>query len=447
MFEKMGVINKKIVRGCTGGFMRYRLKIELNGTLLLQMIIAWCSVFFIVKTNTYAETGKLTIISVVLWVLFMYLLRSKYAIQRVLTNGFSLAFILFIIYIFCFSFLEYGVSTTINAILSHFTYFSGIFIFVLYVNYIKPKNYAYTLGGIVCIWLLADLQLLVLCKTIPNIGRLIVSHGADVTISSSIGSPYALAESSCFIVIAIVRLTTSCRYNMKKITKLCMMAIAILMGLTVYETQSTITTLIMLLGVVGSVFLNILEGKKGNSLRKRMIIICIIIMFILLFVVSKEYIGSVLIQSFSSGDSVFAIRLYQVGQALAHNTLSSDFSERIALMLTSFKTFLDNPIVGNMYTGGVVTGGHCGLFDVFSNYGLLGGVPYLLVFIAFFKYLKRKLNNYDFLLWFPLFVMSLLNPIVLYQTYFAVLFIVPSLYYLAGRNIVDNGITCKKKNS
>lgn len=416
--------------------MRYKLKLRINGILLLQILLAWCSVYFILKTNTYPETSRLAIISVVLWGMSICLIKNN-LIHCTLLNSFSVAFVLFAIYILCFTFLKYGILTACNAVLSQFTYFSGIFIFVAYLGHLNPKSYTYILGGILVIWGVVDLQLLMLCKMIPNIGRLIVSHNADAAISMSVGSPYALAESSCFIVIAIVRLTTSLKYKIKPTIKMGLFLIAILKALTVYETQSTITTLIMILGVIGAIFLNMIEGKRGNTPRKRLVMQGSIICFIILFLVSKEIIGSALISHFSSGDSVFAIRMYQVGQALAYNQLSSDFSERIALMLTSFRTFLEHPLVGNMYIGGAIAGGHCGLFDALSNYGLMGGAPYFAIFFTYFKFLKKKLYNYDFLLWFPLLIMSLLNPIVLYQTYFSVLFVVPSLYYLFGRNDVS----------
>jgi hypothetical protein len=60
---------------------------------------------------------------------------------------------------------------------------------------------------------------------------------------------------------------------------------------------------------------------------------------------------------------------------------SRDPTQRYALMLNSLDVFLDNPVIGASMgikgdTAG--TGGHSSWMDALANYGLFGGIPYLL---------------------------------------------------------------------
>lgn len=73
---------------------------------------------------------------------------------------------------------------------------------------------------------------------------------------------------------------------------------------------------------------------------------------------------------------------------------ADDPTQRYTLMLDSLHVFLENPIIGvGLWAKGVGTegtGGHSSWMDALANYGLFGGVPYLLFHLLVFRRLWRS---------------------------------------------------------
>lgn len=406
-----------------------RLEPKINKKEFAQIFLMLLFVFFMVNTNMCSSSVQKTIIVFLVCATFISL-KNFTSFKREISTKIAFVFSVFEVYILLFSAAYYSPVTAVNTVLSQLVYFGGIFLFFILTKRLSMKYFSILVVSILALWLFADIKLLLLCRKMPNIARFIVAGQVDPKISCSVGAPYALAESSCFIVIALLNLVINKRYKTSRRFKvLTFIAIAV-MGLTVYEVQSTITTLIMLLGCTAAFLFNVIKGKDGLDKRKQGIIILIIVLLLCVFLMFKECIGTLLIKLFVDGDSVFASRLVELGRTLSNEGTSHDLSVRVELTMQSVTTFLENPIFGNLYIKGRVSGGHCAILDLFSDYGLVGGIPFLMLFILYFRKLKMILPNYDAFIWTPLFVMSWLNPIALYQTYFAILFVVPSLYYM-----------------
>lgn len=405
------------------------LKFKINKTEFAQICLTIFCAFFLITTNTCRSSVQRTIIFFLLCLLYTFF-KNVNTFKHELSTKTAVAFYIFEIYLLIFSTFSYGISTSVNTVLSQVVFLGGALLFLVFLKRIKPSSFSFLVCSILALWMFADLKLLLLCKSSPNIARYIVADLVDPKISCSVGAPYALAQSSCFIVIALVNLVTNRKYKTSFLTKVLVIFSIIIMGVTVYEIQSTITTLIMIFGSFTAIFLNIIAGKNGLNKKKKIILSLIIIVFICTFLVFKENIGIFLIKSFNNGNSVFAARLVEVGRVLSKVHVSNDISTRLQLAQQSIQTFMQNPILGNLYIHGRVSGGHCAILDIFSDYGLAGGLPFIMFFVFYFRRLKKVLHNFDLFIWLPFFIMSWLNPIALYQPYFSILFIVPSLYYI-----------------
>ena len=405
------------------------MKLKISTSEFTQICLTLFSTFFLITTNMCKSSVQKTIVFFTLCLMY-FLLKNIKLFKYELASKTALAFFLFEIYILIFSTISYNIFTAFNTVLSQFVYLGGAVLFFALVNRLKPPNFLVVVCSVVIIWVFADLKVLLLCRSYPNIARYIVAGMVDSEVICSVAAPYALAQSSCFIVIALVNLLTKRKNKLGIFPNVIIISCVVVMAITVYEIQSTITTLIMISGCVVAVFLNIFSGRDGLTQKKKICLSIAIVVLGCIFMLFKKSIGICLINRFENGNSVFAGRLSEIGHVLSSANLSSDLSARLELAQKSLQAFVRNPILGNLYTNGTSSGGHCAILDLFSDYGLVGGLPFILFFVFYFRRLKKILHNFDIFIWIPFFVMSWLNPVVLYQPYFSILFVVPALYYV-----------------
>lgn len=390
--------------------------------LLIGMVVIS---FFVVKTNSISSTTTRTILVAVSMLAFIALLYT-HAFRNAINSSVCVAFFLFILLVIPMSALEYGVSSTIGAVLSQITYFMGIiFSAVIIFNRDNKKLIKMLFYSIMLVWIYENIQLMLLCFAYPNIGRLIASHDANYSLISSVGSPYGIAQSTCLISIVILKFITDRKYKIPLIIKGILIATLVVFTITIYQTQSTITSLILIAGYVVALSYNLLFNNEKKKSKGIAVVIVLLIISTYFF---KNELGAILISSFNSSNSVFGIRMVEIGRLLVGSNTSHDMQTRGQLFYQSWSSIWKHPLMGNYYNGGSVSGDHCHFLDVLSDYGLLMGIPNLLIFYFFEKDMTRKIENYDRFAWLPMLLMSLMNPMRMYQVYFVVLFIIPLCY-------------------
>lgn len=222
------------------------------------------------------------------------------------------------------------------------------------------------------------------------------------------------------------------------------------MVITVFETKSTITILALLTGLVLCVLLkkdiklkdNISNNYviKTGCNKKMFALLTTILMIILSFYYMDIALWIIDITS-ESNDIVFS-RVGEIALKLAYGeaaTGTGDLDARLSIIKTAIGSFWNSPIIGNGYQYGYIfdystlygIGNHCEWLDALAAMGIVGGIPYLLIYI-FAVLEERKYNNkrssYAYII--VLFMLGLLNPFRTYQSHLVVFYVIISISYL-----------------
>lgn len=408
--------------------MRLRLNIQDNRYSVRQLLFSFGVIvltYFIVVSNSISSTSARTMITALAVLIVDAVFFTNSFLRAINTKSF-VSWLVFINLVFVFSLLTHGISTTIGAIISQVTYFCGMILFYSVMD--RQDNKAIIrliFWGVILVWLYEVIQLLLLCIASPNIGRIIASHGATYSVVSSVGSPYGIAQSTCLISIVILRFVTDKKYKIPFILRIIFVALLSVFTVTIYQTQSTITSLILVLGFT---IVLIRNAVMGDYTRRNKGLVILVIMMLFGTFLFRFQIGLLLMSTFSSSNSVFGIRMVEIGRLLTGSTTSHDMQTRGQLFIQSWESIWIHPIFGNLYNGGSVSGDHCHVLDILSDYGFVMGIPNLLVFYYYIKTTKQTIRNYDLYAWVPMLVMSFLNPMRMFQVYFAILFIIPLCY-------------------
>ena len=382
--------------------------------------------YFVIQNNSFTYTTIRVMEGSIIWIVIASIINRNLFLE-VINHYYFLWIILYLCFVFLVSYYYYDITTAITNILVRVALFVGMFLFVYVcgIKNVRLKNY---LGiATISIWIIACCKMLILYKHFPGIAiaRDIASFTADASIIESIGSPYAIAQGLCLNAIALFYVAYDNQIHMKKRFLLLLYGIVILFTVCIIRTQSTITILTEII-FISIIFLFSRIKKKIN------VIITIVVLFIIILL-ANNYIGFLLMKTFNSNENWVSIRLYEIGMFLCGDGVSADIDSRINLALKSISTFLDHPFVGNLYSSkyGYVSGNHSELLDVFSDYGLLGGIPFIMSIAGYYKFISKKLEIKTICVWLPLFITAIFNPISLNQCYFAAFFTVPLIFNLA----------------
>lgn len=377
----------------------------------------------------------------IMWVVIAFLEYPKALIYGLL-KGKIIYFLLFLIF--------YFISSIIVGKLSYIAKYLGTFILhflspMLVFNYYKRREY---LLRIVCkislvIWLFFCIKAIIFYMNNPTAARILAS---DVTAfgNISIGGGYGLGFGSAILSVFFVdNLVSNLRIN-----KNCFKVITIIiLSVLVFMTESTITTFGMILGWSISLFSNI-YFKKSNKyeayFQKKILVLSSIIIAFSLIMIYINDIGTMLLNITNNKiDIVLFRRINRIAEKLVYfgkNVSTSNYvDERLQYVLQSVNTFLDNPIFGVGYKFGNVfnlsssygIGTHSAWFDSLASFGVIGGFPYIMIYLSSFYEDKRRnylpFHSYIFTTSF----LCLFNPFQTFQSCFALFFMIPGLswYY------------------
>ena len=169
-----------------------------------------------------------------------------------------------------------------------------------------------------------------------------------------------------------------------KVTKMPkkLYAIAYLAVLCFMIYQTFVTTSLVVMVFI--LFFTFFSGSKTSPATLIGIMILSLVA-LLVFAVLGEYIIDAILPFFEN--SPVESKLIAIRQSLMNNTASSGgfMSTRTGLHLISWNSFFTNPLWGTS-----VVGGHSSLIDRFGGMGILGGVPYVMIFVSSI----RKLLSY-----------------------------------------------------
>ena len=209
-----------------------------------------------------------------------------------------------------------------------------------------------------------------------------VSESISVVGVATFGAIYGLVlvADSLFYLILLKNL------KIGWMSKILMLAYAILSIFTIIQAQFTIALLLLLVGI-GLVIWMLPSSKKKKEIKYLVIIFGVLL--ILLFI---DPIISTIINSGMFSETI-NIRLEEVKNFL---TLSSgavtDLGARFKLYSQSLSTFFESFGLGIILVGKGEVGGHSEILDGFANFGILLFPLIICFFVVFYKEVNNKIE-------------------------------------------------------
>ena len=209
-----------------------------------------------------------------------------------------------------------------------------------------------------------------------------VSESISVVGVATFGAIYGLVlvADSLFYLILLKNL------KIGWMSKILMLAYAILSIFTIIQAQFTISLLLLLVGI------SLVIWMLPSSKKKKEIKYLVIIFGVLLILLFIDPIISTIINSGMFSETI-NIRLEEVKNFL---TLSSgavtDLGARFKLYSQSLSTFFDSFGLGIILVGKGEVGGHSEILDGFANFGILLFPLIICFFVVFYKEVNNKIE-------------------------------------------------------
>lgn len=375
-----------------------------------------------------------------LYMLFMFsvFLFSKYTCSALCGDVKFYCLIIYLVFVFAHAFPLAGPYHTIAVLCSSISAFSGIVIFNHFKHPSKRRQlkivYEYSMLFIALLCVYA----LILYTIFPGVARPTNArsfnqhYGVEGGILFNPG--YGFACAITVLAIFLLGLVSNGFFDYNKKAKFKVVFFVIVMAFVVYETQSTITLIIFLIGIISCYYFK----KKNRIVFYIKLVLIPIVLLVLLFFMPK--VGEWLIDV--SYDKMLESRMYKrlfsLGNFFAYGRDSADATyaiNRFTIPLESITTFLKNPLFGVAYKHGCGyyrpylygVGNHCEFFDSLANYGIFGGTAFLSIYFLQAKHILKSCGLYKNYSWVvTLVLLGAFNPLIYFFVSFAFMFLMPS---------------------
>jgi hypothetical protein len=219
----------------------------------------------------------------------------------------------------------------------------------------------------------------------PNAARKLASNSlayGDV----SLGGGYALAYAATILAVYLFDLWLNNVIKKGKLRNL-LIPIIILLAFLVIETRSTLTILILFIGLIMSIILKrskvVLDNKYLRRLFPRQVVVMLMLLFaVVLFFSYYQQIGYFIMDKTANSTDIFGKRIYEIGTSLTYGSNSAygveDLSGRLVRPIMSLNSFFKSPFIGTGYKYGYdftlskqYLGNHCEWADALGSMGIL----------------------------------------------------------------------------
>lgn len=404
----------------------------------LSLILASVFIFHSVSGSTSANANLISIALLVVWVIIATLSSPKsfyYAVTRPQVK----ALMVFIVFLFTTSMYVGGFFNSIKLVGQSIFIFSPMVIYSYYANS-NIRKLKLLLKVCLVLFFYFIIKSLIFYTEFENAARQIAADKSALG-DLAIGGGYSLAYASVIFTIFLTDLMINKNISNLKIKVLVILSM-LLMSYFVFKTKSTLTIIWLIVGVLLVLFSkkrrqindknNLLQINKGRTDLSRIILI-ILSICVTFFI--YESIGKFLIEN-ANENNVVSQRLSELGKSAAYGIDNSDYSEyRIGRYVFSFISFFKSPIIGNGFEYGYIyknslpyIGGHSEWIDSLANFGLVGSIPFFLIFYFVIKsgrLISRHLASNSYIL--VVFLLGLFNPLLEFQITFILMLIIPLL--------------------
>ena len=304
--------------------------------------------------------------------------------------------------------------------------YSPILVFDYYKIKKNQKSLPFVITSLIVVWMLCSVFAIYFYTTHPGSAKLYTADSTafgNVAIGGGMLLGYGAAMLSCICVDMLFS-------KKHKISLL----IAILLSLfLLFKTESTITLICSLVGIVFSLVGSVFKTKKSV---KYLLFLFFVVAFAVFFFNIKG-IGELVVSYGRSLNSTFGNRIVAFGYAMIGDNSNGSYAfERASLILTSLQTFFEHPLFGvahihgNGYLGveNYGVGNHSAWLDILANYGIVFGSMHLFIYFKQVLEVSKTKNNIFSIGWIVcLVVMGLFNPIKAWHLNFVLFFLIPSL--------------------
>lgn len=257
----------------------------------------------------------------------------------------------------------------------------------------------------------------------------------------AIGGGYAIAFGSAILIAFLFEMLINYKYKGSKLQVPVIIAIIILFYLLI-QTESTITILSAVIGMVFAIIRKLFNGKKQTrNLVRRVLASLLIIVIAIVVLFNINNIGrQIMHMTSNSMDNVLSRRVYRIAEKMYYLGTDIDSENYVNVrwntVKESWETFVANPLLGIGYKCGNIfsslqnngVGTHSEFADMLAQHGIIGSFGFFAFLISALNRQSKKCNCRAFLL--TLIMMMLLNPFRYFHGYIVIFFLIPMLDHL-----------------
>jgi len=378
----------------------------------------------------YISIGLLSV-----W-LFSALMVSPNVFLRMFRDKKLVCFLIYIVFIAIAGFPIAGVLYTAKQMGAAMLLFAPILFYNYFRRSTNSNKLFLALVIMLLVWMFFCGRALLFYESYQHAARTLASH-RDAYGNVSIGGGYSLAYGSSILSVLMLGLLVANRIRGNwKI--LLAMAVVLLGTLVVLQTESTVTIVCFAVGILACLFIRPADtiDKMGGITPRALLRFVLFIAFVLLLAVGLKPIGGWITELTKQATDIVGIRLHSLGAALVGESSEGAYAvSRLTIPLKSLKTFLVSPVFGVAYqhgngflnSGYYGIGNHCEWADALGNYGVIGGIPFLLMYILQVKEVSKSNAKVSPAWWLVLLLMGTFNPFKSFQSNFAVFFLTPAI--------------------
>jgi hypothetical protein len=416
----------------------------------ISLFFASVFLIFAISGNTAENSIFISMALCIIWITTAYFTNINLFLATISTKNFLMLVVFLVVYSVQ-SFFTAGLYNTLKYIGAFIISFSPMLILSYYEKVRDGKLLKYIITTTLAAWFFFCIRALLFYYENPGAARKLASN-ENAFGNLSIGGGYPLAFGSAilgvFLFDILIRKTIS---NLK--IKFCLIMSIIVLTLVVFETRSTITFIGYIFGVIVVILIRIHTNSKAKinySLFSSLSLVSLIIFTLIYYI---ENIGLTILRFTYGSNNVLLNRLYEVGLQLAYSDSGgSDYLKgRLSLVAASFNHFLNSPLIGNGYLYGFDflagkefgIGNHGQWFDVLAVYGLLGGVPYFLIYYFAIRSSQQFNNNFSTRGYiFVMIFLGLFNPFKTIHPHIIIFLVIPAIYLLLTKYQNNEVLKC-----
>lgn len=416
-----------------------------------SMTVFFATLFIIYSLSGYTAN---THIYIVLYLCILWLIIAFFSEQTILVSIIREKKIVSL----CVFLLFFIATALYSAGLYNAMKFTGSFLIaftpmVILSYYLKLKHLKIlkrliyiTLGA----WTFFSIKALLFYSEYERAARSLAAHKLDLGEDIAIGGGYIFAYGSAILAVFLFDLLINNSLNNKNIKLLSWIGIILLVSVVI-ETLSTTTIIVMFVGLALSVIYRTIDfvhhkrlNVKGYSLKQ---MLNFVLLFVMLCVALLNIgnIGSSIIEISSNKDSIVWTRIGEIGGFLKYGKEieNTSFTNRLERIGDTAKLFFQSPIIGHGYKYGydffafkhtLGLGNHSEWSDALGKYGLIGGIPFLLIYYFAVKQERKYGNKSSSPAWIITFVLlGSFNPFIGFQSHLVVFFLVPGISILISK--------------